>query len=269
MCKSLPSIISFYFPCIQQVTYLTCSSPSLFTHSPFDNITYGQGSQFIELYYSGRASWNEETETLLYPSDGTTAAQVLKQDAAKVKEYYDNYARNSVFKMPELSQFDPSVCTSYAAQCCWPRDRQANDNNGNCATPYDENCVDKDVADNTDLCYNELDKAPYSNGIEANGFSVYDDEGPIHCHGFAWSPEDQEITTRYKANALFFVSMYDHMHNRGYVGNIPGSPMCGCVEHVSHYCVIKTVHGPDDGIVVVSFLDFSMAIISLHLIFSV
>ena len=150
-----------------------------------------------------------------------------------MKYYYDNFSKRSVFKLPELPQFDPSVCTSHAAQCCHLRDRQANDNNGNCAVEYDKNCVDKDVADNTDLCYNELDKAPYVNGIDASGFSIYDDEGPIHCHGFAWSAEEQETTTRFKANALFFVSMYDHMYQRGYVENIPGSPMCGCVEHVS------------------------------------
>ena len=24
--------------------------------------------------------------------------------------------------------------------------------------------------------------------------------------------------------------MYDHMHQRGYVENVPGAPMCGCVE---------------------------------------
>ena len=88
-------------------------------------------------------------------------------------------------------------------------------------------------ADNTDLCYNELTKAPYSNDIDANGFSVYDDEGPVHCHGFAWSTDEREASSRYKANNLFFVSMYDHMYKRGYVGNIPGSPMCGCVETVS------------------------------------
>ena len=94
--------------------------------------------------------------------------------------------------------------------------------------------------DNTDLCYNELGLAPYANGVDANGFSVYDDEGPMHCHGFAWSPDDREVTSRLKANALFFVSMYDHMHNRGYVGNVPGSPMCGCVEDVSG-CYMKSM----------------------------
>jgi len=31
---------------------------------------------------------------------------------------------------------------------------------------------------------------------------------------------------------LFYVSMYDHMSKRGYVRNIPGSPMCACVEQM-------------------------------------
>ena len=202
------------------------------TNSDFNDITYDQGAQFVELYYSGRGSWNEETETLLFPSDGEAPAQNLKLDSYKVKDY-KALSEKALLRMPALQQFDPSVCTAHAAQCCWPRDRQAKDNNGNCATPYDSNCVDKDVADNTDLCYNELDKAPYANGVDANGFSVYDYEGPVHCHGFAWSPDDSETTSRYKANALFFVSMFDHMYTRGYVENIPGSPMCGCVEHVS------------------------------------
>ena len=33
-------------------------------------------------------------------------------------------------------------------------------------------------------------------------------------------------------NNLFYVSMYDHLHQRGYARNIPGAPMCGCVEQM-------------------------------------
>jgi len=206
--------------------------------SPFEDIVDNGDLQFLENYYSGRASWNEETETLLFPSNGEAAVHSLKQDAAKVKAYHDNQSKRFPFKIPDLPQFDPKKCTSYAAQCCWPRDRQAKDNNGNCNTPYDSNCVDKDVGDNTDLCYNELSKAPYASNTIAKGFSVYGDEGPVHCHGFAWSNDNQETTSRYKANALFYVSMYDHMHQRGYVENIPGSPMCGCVEDVSYIVIL-------------------------------
>ena len=66
----------------------------------------------------------------------------------------------------------------------------------------------------------------------AGGFSIFPDnkEGPIHCHGFAWSKNDDAAMTRYKANNLFYVSMYDHMYTRGYVRAVPGAPMCGCAE---------------------------------------
>merc|ERR1711862_531038 len=41
-----------------------------------------------------------------------------------------------------------------------------------------------------------------------------------------------EADFRYRANNLFYVSMSDHLHDRGYVRSVQGSPMCGCVEHM-------------------------------------
>ena len=104
--------------------------------------------------------------------------------------------------------------------------------NGNCATPYDENCVDKDVADNNNLCFVDMEKGNASTNFDNDGFVGFpgdnqEGEGSIHCHGFAWSNNANDHTARYKANNLFFVSMYDHMYQRGYVKNIPGAPMCG------------------------------------------
>jgi hypothetical protein len=197
----------------------------------FDDITYEQGAQFLKLHYSGRGAWNEETETLLFPSDGEKPAHRLSLDAFRVKNYYE-ISKKALLRMPTLTQFDPSVCTAHAAMCCWPRDRQANDNNGNCREPYDSRCVDKDPVDNTDVCYNELDKAPYANGVKAGGFSIYQGDEAVQCKGFAWSSDENEISSRYKGNTLFHISMYDKMYRGGYVGNIPGSPMCGCVEHM-------------------------------------
>ena len=91
----------FYFnmcPHWSQELLLFCEFPNLL-FSPLaaciewilcrslDAITYEEGgSQFIKMHYSGRGSWNEETETLLFPSDGTDPVQVLKEDAAAVKE---------------------------------------------------------------------------------------------------------------------------------------------------------------------------------------
>ena len=137
-----------------------------------------------------------------------------------------------------LTNFDDSTCTMNTAMCCWPKDRQANDNNGNCAKAYDVNCIDKDPADNTDLCYMNMENGNKSNEFaKEDGFMVFpgdnnDGEGAIHCHGFAWGNDENDSITRYKANNLFYVSMYDHMYVRGYVENIPGAPMCGCVEQM-------------------------------------
>jgi len=118
--------------------------------------------------------------------------------------------------------------------CCWRADRQANDNYGNCATPYDTNCVDSDPGDNTDLCAVDMARSTTSSHV-TDGFAYFlgdnnGGEGAIHCHGLAWGNDMMETDARFRANNLFYVSMYDHMHNRGYVRNVPEAPMCGCVE---------------------------------------
>ena len=63
-------------------------------------------------------------------------------------------------------------------------------------------------------------------------FSLYISMGLTHYfharHFFRTDLTEPEY--RYAANNLFYISMYDHMHQRGYVRNVPGSPMCGCLE---------------------------------------
>jgi hypothetical protein len=44
-------------------------------------------------------------------------------------------------------------CKNQALMCCFGRDRQSNDNNGNCA---DNDCTDKSPADNSNLCYTDF-----------------------------------------------------------------------------------------------------------------
>ena len=75
--------------------------------------------------------------------------------------------------------------------CCWPKDRQAQDGNGNCATPYDSRCVDSDPGDNTDLCFVDHADGAKSTGSKAtdgwftfpfdDGSNQYTAEGPMHC----------------------------------------------------------------------------------------
>lgn len=81
-------------------------------------------------------------------------------------------------------------CTSNATMCCWPKDRQANNGNGN---------SDKDVADNT----KDLQAGDASSCFDsASGFDLYPEdnnngEGAIHCHGFACADYEYETTARY------------------------------------------------------------------------
>jgi len=201
----------------------------------------GTDYHFEQMFYNGRGPWQEEVETV-YETDDQSATSVLRQDAAKVKEFYKGDGSYSRVSWPNsLTNFDDSTCEMKAAMCCWPKDRAANDGNGNCASVnggYDVNCVNKDPADNTNLCFADLAKGNMSTEFDSeSGFMVFpgdnnNGEGAIHCHGFAWDNDDYSAYSRYKANNLFFVSMYDHMHQRGYVENIPGMPMCGCMDQM-------------------------------------
>lgn len=105
-------------------------------------------------------------------------------------------------------------------------------NIGNCNTPYETDCVDRDPGDNTDLCAVDIDgHSEYAAHVKG-GFAIFPDnkEGSVHCHGFAWSNDSRAADNRYKGNNLFYVSLYDHMYSRGYVRAVPGAPMCGCAD---------------------------------------
>jgi len=204
----------------------------------FDEIVrQGQDSKFIESFYRGNTYWNEEVETNYDLDDPNgSPTNVLKEDIAQVPLYYELAEQTKVKYPSEIDNFDLDSCGLNTVMCCWSLDRQK-DNDGNCATPYDTNCVDKDPADNTDICGVHLDRGNASNNLNTDGFTVLegdndDGEGATHCHGFAFSNNANDAETRYMGNNLFFISMYDHLYKRGYARNIPGAPMCGCVEQM-------------------------------------
>jgi len=220
-------------------------------YTPFINVALkGTDYKFEKQYFDGNSYWNEEVETLYnYPVGNAT--QILRNDADSVDEFKEGPGENTQVEFPtRLSNFD--TCSMNAAFCCWVSDRQADDNNGNCDNgannnQYDVNCVDKEPGDNTDLCYVDMARGDRSTNFGSNGAAVFpgDDgndsdlaEGRIHCHGFAWGNDETDFTSRYKGNNLMFVSMYDHLHQRGYVRNVPGAPMCACAEQV-RYCLFK------------------------------
>jgi len=231
--NTLPQDLAAYGVTEELVTKFCESATFPDPTTTFSDIVGAAGGDalFTKQYYDGGTNWNEEVETT---EDGDTT-NVLKEDAAVVGAYYGVLKHEALQWPNELSNFDLSTCELNVAMCCWVQDRQAKDGNGNCAKPYDTECVDKDPGDNTDLCFVHLDRGSESNHVKSNGISVFPEkngEGPIHCHGHAWGNDVSDFTSRYKANNLFYVSMYDHMYTRGYVRNVPGAPMCGCVEQM-------------------------------------
>lgn len=200
-----------------------------------------EGQAFVEHYYQGASDWNEQVATL-YPQDEDGESNLLARDAALVKRFYEGPGTYGRVEWPEYIDTMRS-CVLNTVYCCWPQDRQARDGgNGNCREPYDTDCVDENPADNTDLCFVEHNNNGWFSFPGDDKKDNDESEGPIHCHGFAWADDHNSDSFVYRANNLFYVSMYDHLYKRGYVRNIPGAPMCACAEQVSVLCVSVCVY---------------------------
>jgi len=153
------------------------------------------------------------------------------QGGEAIRRFYEKEAKESFLSPPTLG-LEGSCQASNTAVCCWHRDRQYDDRNGNC--DY-RDCANQNPGDNTDLCWTEDNGKvfPYPGG---------ETEQDMHCHGFSWGLDESgsDVNTNAKWNNLFFVSMYDHMYQRGYVESITNDAkiageqaMCGCVEDMA------------------------------------
>lgn len=184
---------------------------------------YGDDELKIKEFYDGGtgANWQRQTNSGKY---------VLKDDFAKIVTNKELALLKPIEYPDYIENFEE--CEYRAFYCCWVSDRQAKDNNGNCNSPYDTNCVDADPSDNTDLCYVDMENAPSSARV-AGGFAIFPDdiEGDVQCEGFAWG-NDSGLDDVYKGNALFHIAMYENLYHKGYVRNVPGAPMCGCAEQM-------------------------------------
>mmetsp|Transcript_35586 Transcript_35586/g.35791 ORF Transcript_35586/g.35791 Transcript_35586/m.35791 type:complete len:217 (-) Transcript_35586:417-1067(-) len=120
--------------------------------------------------------------------------------------------------MPDVHNF--KQCKLGAAMCCYVANRKSND-------------VDADPEDNSDACYMDFSEAQESSHVR-DGYSIYGNgvEGSLNCHGFAWGNDVGYADNAFKGNSLFQVAMYDSLYQNGFSEELPGAPMCGCVEHM-------------------------------------
>merc|ERR1712099_174910 len=70
------------------------------------------------------------------------------------------------------------------------------------------------------------------NHIANNAFTIYDGNDPndIYCTGFAYEADSFGDDVKY--NTLFHMAMKTNLYDKGYVGNVPGAPLCGCIEQM-------------------------------------
>ena len=175
----------------EKVRAMCLEAVEVFAEDPKTSLDFSQiadkGEMFDKNYFDGGTFWNQEYQTNYDLDVPDEPANVLSRDASRVDDIYESSARNAQIKWPKMPNFEN--CSMRAAMCCWVTDRQANDRNGNCATPYDERCTDADPADNTDLCAVDFARSGTDSVHMNDGFSLYEGraldrndvkEGPVH-----------------------------------------------------------------------------------------
>ena len=101
----------------------------------------------------------------------------------KILQFNEQQAKSAYLSAPTI-ELEGGCPATNTAVCCWHRDRQYFDNNGNCS-PGD--CANQMPGDNTDLCWTEGgddSPHPYPGSVT---------EGDLHCHGFAWSTLEESV----------------------------------------------------------------------------
>merc|ERR1711862_742512 len=195
----------------------TCTTAwSTIDTSTFEQVDTEFTNDFMDDYTNGFTHLNENTGNF----QGVCVEDRDGEIGYNISEFRMYEAQKTL-----VEGFNPlDKCDSQAIMCCFGRDRQFGDNNGNCRV---NDCEDADPADNSNLC--KIGDTAYPNNDPP--------ENEIHCHGLAWGEDENDFTRKLKFNNFFFVSLYDHMYSRGYVertirreDNPEEFRMCDCVE---------------------------------------
>ena len=191
---------------------------------------YDAPLQFVEIqgtYQLDRRYFNGGGDI----KDGENTFEI---DIAKLQRFINNDMERKLIAWPEYAQkeeynpnngygengymtnfnIDPVAekgsCKYNTAMCCYVESHSDN------------------FVDNTDVCRHDLAASPQSNHIKA-GWSVFSGDEPANCVGFTWKEGD--VSDTYKGNTLFYASLYQTA-TKGYMGNVPGAPLCACVEQM-------------------------------------
>lgn len=196
--------------------------------------TIGKGPQFLKNFLDGGTTWNDNIEV--------NGSYVLSQDAAVINTVYNQDAKTAVFGSPDggtsavypryFSNFfkGDQECRLGVIECCYTESRLAS----------------KPFNGNSDICALDMKEAAKSNHIKAMSYTYYDTSSShqAYCSGFAY--EKDSFGDAVKFNTLFHMAMKTNLYDNGLVKNIPGAPLCGCVEQmpiVDNAQCVKAVEG--------------------------
>ena len=196
-------------------------------------------------FIDGGTTWNDN-----YEND--YGYYNLATDAAIIPAVHSHSATSTVFAAPNGGADDaysgyfsnfytgtytddagvtyPRECRSDAMVCCYTANRMPG----------------KDFAGNAEMCALDMTPARQSNHINRAAFTYYDtqEDDNAYCTGFAY--DEGSFGDDVKYNTLFHMAMMTNLYTDGYVKNIPGAPMCGCVEQmpiITHAKCTKAVEG--------------------------
>lgn len=226
----------------------------------------GEGPQFLKNFLDGGTTWNDN-----YEANGK---YVLSEDAAIIRTLSDTRAKTTVFSAPDGGANDKydkyfsnfyngdKECRLGVIECCYTASRNPDKSVG--------------LENNAEMCALDLTLAAKSNHIQSPAFrpsfTYYgtQDQDDSYCSGFAY--EEDSFGDSVKYNTLFHMAMVTNLYEKKYVKNIPGAPMCGCVEQmpvVDNAACVKvkegyTINSDGDVAVSLSWEDCEMDLYSYY-----
>jgi hypothetical protein len=177
------------------------------------------GYQFDKTYMDGGGAFNNEAEANVKLEFSAARVMRFKTNVASSRRLgwpvYDAvrpYVGNAT--TPYMDNFklssDSGTCALRAAMCCFVADR-----------------LDSVVQANSVACHHDIGDSRRSSNLY-KGWGVYDSNMTSYCTAFAWGAEGT-TSEQYKGNGLFDIA-FGNLLKEGFVKNIAGAPMCGCVE---------------------------------------
>lgn len=142
-----------------------------------------------------------------YEDDETSTTNIAKLD--------DKYSTSRLLSYPKHHALDN--CDVGAAMCCFVASRTTPE-------PVDSK--------NSDVCYVDM-QASRRTAHVADGYSIYGGSTDnVYCEGFAWGNDGGSMASALKGNALFKVGFMENMVSNGSVEQVPGAPLCGCIDRM-------------------------------------